>query len=77
MILTSMPNNIQYKKNDKVEGLRGNSQKDQPLQQMTKIPYDLKKIQPRAMKAWNCDKNGSNINGKCRMVICTYKLLPG
>ena len=37
----------------------------------TIVPPDLRQIQPRATKVWNCDEIGFDPNGKWRKVVCT------
>jgi hypothetical protein len=43
------------------------------LEELKKIPTDLKTIEPRADQIWNCDEIGIDPNGKWQMVSnCVY-----
>ena len=48
MVLTSMADDIQAQKNDRVEDFLYKAENNQPLLQIINIPYDINEIQPRS-----------------------------
>ena len=46
------------------------------LQEIMKVPDDLKDIQPRPDQQWNVDEIGIDPNGKWHCIVCTYKWCP-
>ena len=43
------------------------------VKELTKVPDDLKEIQPRPNQVWNCDEIGIDPNGKFHKIVSTFK----